>query len=169
MKYFNDTSWCPIEQGDPRSTSAIFKKTTIILPPFRQSYYIIFLHPVLKKNAPTLYTNIYWVHMSIGKSGVWVQLPAWTWAHIMYRYAKPNLLREISLKHIFLKSKVSFHVLWLIIMHVNFSQLFTSRAAAESYVGVGGGGGQGRGDVLLFCLFLVWKSIWKCLNAYESI
>ena len=28
--------------------------------------------------------------------------------------------------------------------------LFTSRAAAESYVGVGGGGGGRGGDVLLF-------------------
>ena len=31
-------------------------------------------------------------------------------------------------------------------------KLFTSRAAAESYVGVGGGGGGRGGDVLLFCV-----------------
>ena len=30
--------------------------------------------------------------------------------------------------------------------------IFTSRAAAESYVGVGGGGGGRGGDVLLFCV-----------------
>ena len=35
----------------------------------------------LRKLAPTLYTNIYWVQaniMSIGKSGAWVQLPVIT-------------------------------------------------------------------------------------------
>ena len=36
---------------------------------------------------------------------------------------------------------------------VKMRRVFTSRAAAESYVGVGGGGGGGRGgDVLLFCV-----------------
>ena len=33
--------------------------------------------------------------------------------------------------------------------------VFTSRAAAESYDGVGGGGGGGGDDVLLFC---EWKA-----------
>ena len=50
----------------------------ILLPPFRQSYYIIFLDPVLKKTCTHfLYIHIYWVQaniMSIGKSGAWVQL-----------------------------------------------------------------------------------------------
>ena len=35
---------------------------------------------------------------------------------------------------------------------VTSNSIFTSRAAAESYVSVGGGGGGGRGDVLLFCV-----------------
>ena len=44
------------------------RKTT---PLFRQSHCSIFLHPVLKKLAPTLYRSIYWVqaNMSIGQIG----------------------------------------------------------------------------------------------------
>ena len=54
----------------------------------------------LRKLAPTLYTNIYWVQaniMSIGKSGAWVQLPVITLAKSRkFEYAlikvQPNLI-----------------------------------------------------------------------------
>ena len=54
----------------------------------------------LRKLAPTLYTNIYWVQaniMSIGKSGAWVQLPVITLAKRMkYTKFEEDLLTQKS-------------------------------------------------------------------------